>query len=78
MASYHDYLNISCSENLKQMKVIIIHLSADGAKGGDLIASFGPEVGLLNYLAVPEVGIFEVLQTFEYRSFPWVGNFRYI
>ena len=49
-----------------------------GAWGRDLIDHFGLGVGHLNYLAVPGVGIFEFLQTFDHKSFPGVGNFSYI
>ena len=34
---------------------------------------FGPGVGHLNYPAVPGVGIFQFLQTFDHKSFPGVG-----
>ena len=34
--------------------------------------------GHLNYLAVPGVGIFEFLQTFDHKLFPGVRNFSYI
>ena len=60
-----------------------------GTLGVDLIYSFGPGVGHLNYLAVPEVGIFEVLflplttnhfrgwgisVIFDFTFLPGVGN----
>ena len=64
-----------------------------GAWGGILIYRFGPRVGHLNYLAVPEVGIFEFLfvpmttnhfpewgisVTFDLTFLPGVGNFTAI
>ena len=44
------------------------------AKGGILIDRFGPEVGHLNYLAVPGVGdIWIFVRACDYKSFPRRG-----
>ena len=47
------------------------------AKGGILIDRFGPEVGHLNYLAVPGVGILNFCSCRDHKSFPGVRNFSY-